>query len=215
MARHAIAQERAHERADEPYSRMASERSRATGAWWHAALADFSVSAHDRLRKAYPSIRAVHDDLVGDAVLNLTQHLKRRPVELPSRWFEPGDPCQRDIERFQQLAFTVLNRRIADHFRNHYRRWLDHIDPQPTDAQLSGDDAGTALDLRRVARAISAAMDLLPEADRALLREVALGGADGPMTVRDRQRLRRLRSKLLESLRATLKEDPIDLIRRR
>lgn len=195
---------------------MADQRKCATDVWWHGALAEFAVAARERLRAAYPSIRHAHEDLAGDAVLNVAQHLNRSPAGLPPSWFVAGEPPVGDVERFQQLAFTVLNRRIADHFRLHYRHWLESLEgASPAfEAASQAADAGTALDLRRAATALLAAVEKLPDPDRLFMREVAMGGSDAAMSANDRQRLHRLRANLLATLRETLKRDPMDVIRK-
>lgn len=52
-------------------------------AWWQHELAQASLSGRRWLGKHYPTIRHVHDDLVSETLVQVTEHLLDRPVRLP------------------------------------------------------------------------------------------------------------------------------------
>ena len=190
-------------------------------AWWRGELVRFSARARHWLSKNFPTLRRLHEDLVSETLLQLTTHLGARPEGLPLTWFQPLEPPEDDIRRFHALAMTVLNRRVTDHFRADYRQWVRELplddagsSEQAAEQAATGHDSAGALDLARAARALMTLLSELPDVDRMLMEEVALGGRDGPMGDRERQRVHRLRQRLLESLRARLGHDPVEFLRR-
>jgi DNA-directed RNA polymerase specialized sigma24 family protein len=191
-------------------------RGRNQPSWWETALVAFGARAIVQLRKRFPSIATSHEDLVSEAVTDLTALMRRGhgPMTLAS-WYGNDPPPKQDAERFERLAFSILNRRVADHFRGEYKHWVESLEDHPEAEEHHSDDPALdeQLDLRRATHALLRLMAQLPPRDRAQLEEVALGGSS-PMNERDRQRLRRLRASLLERLRHELGEDAMSLIRR-
>jgi DNA-directed RNA polymerase specialized sigma24 family protein len=191
------------------------------GAWWRRELVQFDAEAKRWLRRKYPSIHHVHEDIVGETLLQLTSHLSTRPEILPPQWFEATGPAPDETWRFQAFAKTVLKRRVMDHFRADFRLWAQEIDTGQDDGQGSqpeplanGPDAGSELDLVRTSRALIAMLARLPERDRLLMEEVALGGRDAPLDAGERQRVSRLRRQLLKELESAIGQNPKQLLKR-
>lgn len=179
----------------------------------------FRPAALQVLGKRFPTLRGLHEDLISETVLQLANHLSRRPPDLPAAWFGQVAPSPDDARRFQALAHTVLNRRVTDQFRADFRQWahelpLDEEDDTAATPVAPTGDAARALDLARAARALMTLLAGLPEQDRLLMEEVALGGRDTPLDARERQRVHRLRQRLLEALRTSLGHDPVELLKR-
>lgn len=185
-------------------------------AWWERALVEFSASAAIQLRKNFPAIKRVHDDLVGEAVLALTALLQKDVSELPPAWYLPATPDAADSARFFGLANSVLDRRIKDHFRSSYKGWMQSVEDLDEHQQPAADSAplDVALDTLRAARTLLGIIDRLPARDRDLLRDIATGNQPSPMNDGDRQRLRRLRIELQQKLTARLGADAMELIQR-
>jgi DNA-directed RNA polymerase specialized sigma24 family protein len=185
-------------------------------AWWNQALVAFAPRARAYLRGHFPALGRVHDDLVGDALLDLTEALHARDSGLPPTWFCVDDPPRDDVDRFGKLAFTVLKRRVVDHFRRATTRIVEDIEALSESEQPVSPDApfDHALDMKRTAGALFAALASLRVEDRELIDRVALGDDDIPMSDRDRQRLRRLRVELMDRLRSRLGPTALDYIRR-
>lgn len=193
----------------------------ADDAWWRRELVRFSTTARQWLGRKFPTIRRLHEDLVSETVVQLAAHLSRPPEGLPPTWFQQADPKEGDTRRFHALAQTVLKRRVMDHFRADFRHWAHELPPdddgsreQASEQSGAGHDVGSALDLVRAARALVTLLAELPDEDRLLMEEVALGGRDGPLEGRERQRVHRLRQRLLDALRARLGHDPVELLKR-
>lgn len=186
--------------------------------WWASAVVAFRLPAGVQLRKRFPSIAAMHEDLVSEAVTDITTLMRRGPgPSTLASWYDNVTPPKQDIEHFERLAFAILNRRVTDHFRGRYKHWVASLEDHPEAVDQHSNDLpqGEQLDLRRATHALLRLMAELPLRDRQQLEEVALGGSGkSPMSERDRQRLKRLRASLQERLRAVLGEDAIDLIRR-
>jgi hypothetical protein len=181
-----------------------------SGDWWQEPLADFTRPAQRYLRRRFPSLGYLHDDLLGDALFDLTALLTGRYAESLAA---PTDDER--LKRFHRLAYTILDRRVADHFRQLYRQNTQHIDDVPEE-QLpsSGDpDAGARLDARRAVDVLVALLDEMSPEDRLLVTGAEMRDERAPRSDRDRQRLRRLRQQLTEKLRARLGEEALTLLR--
>ncbi|MFN3985745.1 MAG: hypothetical protein ACK4KV_09645 [Rhodocyclaceae bacterium] len=177
----------------------------------------FSSRAGGQLRQRFPSIAKWHEDLVSEAVADITALLRHGPGRgtLPS-WYGDTMPSEEDAERFYRLAFSILNRRVADHFRGEYKHWVVSLEDHPEVSERHSTHLAleVELDLRRATHALLKLMERLPSRDRALIEEVALGGSDSPMSERERQHLKRLRVSLQEALRRELGADAMTLIRK-
>lgn len=197
---------------------MGARSTRSGGAaWWQGALIAFAEDAREHLRRKFPAISHVHDDLVADMLLGVTRHLGGvRPPAAPPAWFGTDAPAAEDQDRFRALCHAVLGRRVNDYFRLHYRGAMLSLEDVPAvDEPASGAlEAGDALELRRAAAVLLSAIADLGDAERDLIERVALGSLLGPLSDRDRQRLRRLRLALRERLHQRLKTDPSELLRR-
>lgn len=181
-----------------------------SGDWWEQPLADFSKIALRYLRGRFPSLAYLHDDLVGDTLVDLTALLTGRYAESLAA---PTDDER--LKRFHRLAYTILDRRVADHFRQLYRQNVERIDDVPEEQLPStGDaDAGARLDARRAVDVLVALLDEMSADDRVLITEAEQRVGRAPRSDRDRQRLRRLRQQLTEKLRARLGEEGLALLR--
>jgi len=186
--------------------------------WWRAALSAFAARARLQLRRRFPSIHEHHDDVLGDTVLSLTSTLcdPEKAASLPASWFAPHAPAPADAERFENLAFTVLNRRVMDVFRLPHRRFVESLSDiaEHQEPPQEGDGAEVTLDRARTVRVLLSLIARLPAQDRELLEAVALGGHEYPMSARDRQRLRRLRIELIDRLRSRLGAAVLETIAR-
>lgn len=191
-------------------------RAQAGDVWWTRALVDFAPRAKRYLRARFPAIRYQHDDLVGDTLADLTESLQRHGGGLPVSWYVCDEPQQPDVDRFGQLAFTVLKRRVVDEFRTSAIRFSEDIDSLPESQGPESLDTpiDRLVDLKRTASALFTTLESLPPDDRELIRDVALGGSEMPMSDRDRQRLRRLRIELIDRLRSLLGPAALDCIHR-
>ncbi|MFG6432734.1 hypothetical protein [Roseateles sp. LYH14W] len=185
-------------------------------AWWRQGLVAFLPKAKTLLRSKFPSVRDFHEDLISEAVVAAANALSKEERQgIPESWFGADSPSPEDISRFEGYCFTVLNRRIADHFRQHYQRWASFDDKDPSEepsepSQLSFPEL---IDHRRMLQGIMVAIDELSPSDRNLIREVALGGHQRPMTDRERQRLKTLRASLSATLIRKFGNDAMSLVR--
>jgi hypothetical protein len=187
-------------------------------AWWRRELVRVGPEAKRWLGNRYPSMRHLHDDLVGEMVVQLTAYLNEKPETVPSSWFNVDGPPENERWRFQGFARTVLKRRVMDHFRSEFRAWtvelaedLDPIEKDNTAHPSNHSDVG--FELSRTARELLAMLAELPDLDRLLMEELALGGRDSPLTPAERQRVSRLRRQLLKELQKKLGRDPIELLK--
>jgi hypothetical protein len=196
---------------------MANPRVPKADPWWGRALGNFMPQARRYLAARFPAIRHLHDDLVGEVVIDITEILRTEGKDYPGGWFKEEDPVPTDAERFLKLAFTVLQRRIVDHFRSAALRSFEDIEElAERDEPLSLDEpVDRAVDLRRTTAALLEAVEHLSEQDRGLIQRVALGGDDHPLSDRERQRLRRLRLELMDRLRSRLGPTALEILRGR
>lgn len=189
-------------------------------AWWRRAIVQFNADAGRWLNRNYPSLQHLHQDLVGETLLQLTAYLSTAPKSLPAEWFQLAGPVVDEEWRFRAFALTVLKRRVMDHFRADFRLWVrefagnrDEAGAPEAELAVENQEAGDELDLVRTCRALLIMMAKLPDRDRLLMEEQALGGRDAPLDPGERQRLHRLRLQLLNELAATLGQDPKQFLR--
>lgn len=187
-------------------------------AWWRHALAEANLGGQRWLRKHYPAIRHLHDDLIGETSVQVTEYLLHRSPKLPPSWFQPETPPATDISRFHGFVLTVLKRRVMDQFRSDFRHWTHSLAPEEPGNEVQSatpDEAShldRELDVRRTAKALMTILANLSEENRLLMEEVALGGRDQPYDASQRQRVKRLRRQLLQELTAALGHDPLKLL---
>src|SRR5690349_568603 len=87
--------------------------------WWESELPVIQRELGKYLRWRLPAWSADHDDLLSNALLGLTEQIRRRASTLPPSWFQPSSP-ENDADRshLHKLALVILRRRIADLFRS-------------------------------------------------------------------------------------------------
>jgi DNA-directed RNA polymerase specialized sigma24 family protein len=191
-----------------------------TGPWWRRELVQIGPEARRRLKRKYPTIQHLHEDIVSETMVQLIAHLSGVPDTLPPSWFGEDEPTEDEIGRFRAFVMTVLERRVMDHFRADFRGWAQEVSLHENGSQInelehvSGEqDADADFDLMRAARALIDMLSKLPDRDRLLMEEVALGGRDGPLEAGERQRVSRLRRRLLKELGETLGQDPVQMLK--
>lgn len=179
--------------------------------WWEDALAGFAKGAAIYLRRRYPSIHQLHDDLVGDVLVEMIELLKGRYA---AKFPEEATP--EALRRFNGLAYTLLDRRVADHFRSRFLRPTEPIDDVPEEhlPSTDGRDVDRRIDTHRAVIVLLALIEEMGPQDRRLLMQTEAMEAKAPRSDVDRQRLRRLRQFLIQKLLARLGEDALDTIRR-
>ncbi|MEI8255627.1 MAG: hypothetical protein WCJ30_08150 [Deltaproteobacteria bacterium] len=205
---------------------MVDRPARPDAPWWEAVLPSTQRELRDFLERRLPALRAQHDDLLNDALMHLSERVRAREG-LPDGWFGDG----RDVDEaarlyFVRLAMTILRRRVADGFRGTAKRWAERAD-DATLEHAAGDapDATRVVTIARMLRVCIDALEGASDHDRALLAGVA-GLADAPrregdagadteqpLDARDRQRLKRLRTRLAAEIRARLGDDVASLLR--
>lgn len=165
----------------------------------------------------YPSIRHLHQDLIAEMTAQLTEYLLTRPDSLPISWFSMVEPPEADAQRFRALVFTILSRRTQDYFRAEFRRWVDVIplhevgdDAWVADYENTDADVDRGVDTRRQVVALLQLLADMPDADRQLMEQVVLGGADRPLDVAERKRVSRLRQRLRRELNEKLQRSSSD-----
>lgn len=180
-----------------------------TTPWWQGAVVGFADIGRRWLKARYPSLRHQHDDLLGEAVLQLTRVLTDPGEHWPASWFGCEDPQDEDVKRFHGLAFTVLGRRVQDEFRRDVDHWLESLDEVPEDQHpvSTAPDAATALGHTRAVRALIRAMQAMSLRDQDLMQRVALGDSSQPMSGAERERVSQLRRRLRLQLQLILGED--------
>jgi hypothetical protein len=190
-----------------------------TDAWWHRELMRMSAITLQWLGWRYPSIRHLHQDLAAEMTAQLTEYLLSHPDTVPISWYGSTEPPIDDAQRFRALVFTVLSRRTQDHFRAEFRRWVEVIPLHElddagfaSDNNHIGKDTGDDIDARRYVVALLKLLTDLPDADRQLMEQIALGGADRPLDVAERKRVSRLRQRLKRELRDRLGPSSDDLL---
>lgn len=178
-----------------------------------------STTGRRWLGKRYPTIRHLHDDLISEALVQITEHLLSQPTEFPPSWFQGGTPPPDDAHRFHGFVLTVLKRRVMDQFREDFRQLAKKIILEQTANHIhqttskSDGDLEREFDIQRTMKALLVVMANLSEENRLLLEEVALGGREQPYSASERQRVKRLRHQLLNELTAMLGHDPIKMLK--
>lgn len=170
--------------------------------WWQGAVAGLHDWGMQRLRARYPSLQHLHQDLVGEAVLQLTRLLSQPGEQWPASWFLADEPPDEDVRRFRGLAHTVLNRRVLDEFRRDVTGWVQSWDEVPEEEHppSGAADHATALDQRRAVRALLLVVQGLSARDQALIERVGLGGEAPALSGAERERVRWLRQRLRTQL---------------
>lgn len=191
---------------------MAPEREPQHGPWWQRQLETLLPTLREQLRRRLPALRSTHEDLLQEAVADLTARLSSHRAQYPASWYAEGAPSDTEEQSyFARLTQMILRRRVADHFRERVRdparstaeppepheSTLDAPPPVPADRA-----ALQARMLALCARFVAA----LPEEDRGLVLLVAglSDEEDRALDARERQRLHRVRARLGELVRKEL-----------
>jgi DNA-directed RNA polymerase specialized sigma24 family protein len=186
--------------------------------WWTGQLEEIAREARRYLATRFPSLRAIHEDLVAESLLNLSERLIERSSQYPAAWFASGEPeREQDRAYLHRLAHTILRRRVADRFRGRAAAWAREasIDELP-EAELGSarGDYERRLMAARMLKVCVEVLATLPEEDRELaatIGEARVG--EGPRSAADRQRLTRLRRKLGNAIRERLGESVAKLLK--
>jgi DNA-directed RNA polymerase specialized sigma24 family protein len=151
-------------------------------------LVEFRKEWGNYLNRSYPSLRNHHGDLIQEATEDLLVFAR--------------DHQDAKIENWRGLAFSILRRRIADHFRSVARRWAESPLPDDLATAEPGADPERVAHFTLLLQRVVAFITELDEADRRLLLsgvwvEESSGTAK---TDAERKRLSRLRTRLREEL---------------
>lgn len=157
-----------------------------------------------RVARRLPLLASDHEDLVSQTVTDLARWLKTHPETVV-----PGN-----VAALERLAARILNRRIADLFRDATRRWgtvgeevLEHV-PSPT---ASVERRVLVEKLLRLTAAFIATLD---DDERELVM-MGSGEADESRALKDveRKRLQRIRERLDNFISERVGAKPADLLR--
>lgn len=146
------------------------------------------------LRARHPRLDSVHMDIVQQTAADLLQWQTEQ--------LEQSSP-----DLLQKIGFRILQRRVADVFRDPVKRWASLEIPDiallvETSSTASNDEPLHALEADRFIKALIDLLADLEPSDRALLlraADPAVGAS--PLTIAKRQRLSRLRKQMRRTLR--------------
>lgn len=199
---------------------MSARRAPRQAPWWESELPTLERTLRDHLRRRLPALPHHHDDLINDTLLALSEQILRDRTAVPSSWLHPerpADPRERDY--LPRLAITILRRRVADLFRERVRRWSMLATENPEEREIPAEDP-SAERKRLLSRMLQVCMNVLAQTqdtDRDLLGLVSGLDEDPtrsrPLTDRERQRLRRLRRRLIEAIQQQLGSSVTELLR--
>lgn len=180
--------------------------------WWEAELPRIKGELSVYLRRRVPTLRHEHEDLLGDALLSLSNHVIKNSEILPQSWFSDSTPDADDQSYLHRLANTILKRRIADSFRKSLTSQTISLEEDVYDSGLVGQERRIIMD--RVLEVVLSALDEMPAEDRDLIalisQEVVPRKA---VDTRDRQRLHRIRKRLKERIKLRVGCDVSDLLK--
>lgn len=167
--------------------------------WWESQLPILSREFYNYVRKRLPTLVAEHDDLVNEALSDLSVQIGRHSGAFPATWLQSEAPGETDRARLKRLGLTILRRRIADMFRNQAKEWSQSRDienyPDFRDFRIAPAEKGVML-----AKALRVTLDVLarwPLNDRNLFGLLPEAESHpGAFTPRERHRIRKLREKL-------------------
>jgi DNA-directed RNA polymerase specialized sigma24 family protein len=143
------------------------------------------------LRIRHREIRVQHQDLVQDAAEDLIRWIDSRMAKPPTE------------DEIRAVGFRILQRRVADVFRDKVAHWADIKDSEVEQIDFSTTANPTkAISHAQLIKALVRLLARLRPDDRDLLlgRELGSVTQDPPVSAASRQRLHRLRSQLRESL---------------
>ena len=173
--------------------------------WWQREITPLRAQLVQDIRRRFPALKSKHEDLVHESLADLSARIAKGGEAIPVSWMSVDVPeSEEDRVHLIRLARTILRRRVADMFRARVRAWAEsthevEIDEAPSQS-IPMDQQLHATELLK---ATLVAMDQLSDADRESLMLAAERDGErveGRMPDRDRQRLSRARSRLLEIL---------------
>lgn len=186
--------------------------------WWESQLPALAGELHEALRRRIPSLRQHHDDLVNETLAALAERVTRDPSAFPASWQAAGEPAMAEDRTYlPRLAMTILRRRVADLFRDRALRWARTGDEQDGVNEPPSEDPSAerrALMARMLKVCVGVLAELSDE-DRDLV-SAAAGLGEGPeraLSDRERQRLRRVRLRLMDELKRKLGAGAAELLR--
>lgn len=176
--------------------------------WWQQEVATLRALLLQDMRRRFPALKNKHEDLVHEALADLATRIAKGGEGVPESWFGSEIPSnEEDRSHLVRLARTILRRRIADMFRARVRAWAEVS--QEADATDDAPSRTIATDQQvhatELLKATLLAMDELSDSDReALMLAAERDGerVEGRMPDKDRQRLSRARTRLMEQLKS-------------
>jgi hypothetical protein len=165
--------------------------------WWAAEIERLRPVLRSSLHRHASFEPGVEDDIVAEAMLELTQRLESAPDRYPASWFASAMPSEPEAVRFRALARLICRRRLYDRLRRFYvgRTYSD------LPLQQARYSAETQAADRELLGLVVQQIEQLDVEDRELLiRGMERGGDETPLTTHERVRLSRLRSRLLKVL---------------
>lgn len=174
--------------------------------YWRSAMSELRAMLLLDLRRRIPALRSRHEDIVQEALADLSDRILEGGEGIPSAWLQPETPSlEEDRAHLARLARTILRRRTADLFRARVRGRADepveHESESVASREVASDRVAQTAELLRHTQA---AMEALSANDReALLLAAERDGerVEGRMPDKDRQRLSRARARLLALVR--------------
>lgn len=169
--------------------------------WWEEELRRLQPSLLRSTRRHSSFEPGLESDIVGQAMLEISQRLAAAPVEYPASWFACGTPAPADIAKFQALARVVCKRRVYDRLRQHYIARDRRPMPQPA-AGISAEEHASD---REILRLVVGALNDLSTGDRELIiRGMERGHGELALSAAERVRLSRLRRQLTDLVDAAI-----------
>ena len=182
--------------------------------WWVAALPELDAELRRLLHRKLPSRTGEHDDLVNETLAGVTDWMRRHEALEPKRVADTKPVAER--RALSGLARAILNRRIADRFRLDARTWRHHVVPSEDWIEAFPGDSPTSerlVLLRRMLEVTATVLAEMSPEDRDLVSYEAAGGSRfGPLSPRERQRLRRARKKMARAILDELGESAAELL---
>ena len=187
--------------------------------WWIGQIEEISARSRGFLWRHFPGISESHDDIVSEVKTQLAELLTRSRDDFPSSWYATAVPdSEQEREYLFQLAHTILKRRIADHFRERSSIWAKEIDiADVPENELQSDVISHDVKLghEKLLKSTLEFIQALPDEDQLLVARLADAGNQKtlPLTPTERQRIHRLRKRLIEMFRERFGENVISMLR--
>jgi len=162
-----------------------------------------------------PALTKEHDDLINETFLSLTKYIRGKSQDEKSNDKIPKTQIDTfELSELKKLAITILKRRIADYFRSGTTKWWNQVITYDSDVIYSENSYFSEKNILyiRMLKVCFDALGSMPREDRDLIAFIT-GQASHkngiaieakPLTSRERQRLRRIRLKLLGEIKREL-----------